>query len=132
MVQAPPPASIRGALNLAVGDHAVGVRGGSLPARVGLGRDRGLGLGLRDPRLHLKTIRSTNCDLSRLELCADLIRSSRAYLRRWHCPDRVCGIVFGDDLPARQDGWIRAMLSRRRLWPVVKCSLGEPTMPSRA
>jgi hypothetical protein len=108
MVQAPPPASIRGALNLAVGHRAVGVRGGSLPARVGLGCDRGLGLVLRDPkvlpRLHLKTIRSTNRDLSRLELCADLIRSSREFLRRWRCADRVCGIAFGDDLPARQDG----------------------------
>jgi len=88
--------------------RAVGVRRRSLPARVVLVGDRGLGSGLRDPevlpRLHLKTIRSTNGDLSRLEFCADLIRSSPECLRRRHCPDRVRAIVFGDDLPARQDG----------------------------
>ena len=78
--------SIRGAINLAVGHRAVCVRRGSLPARVGLGCRRGLGLSPSDlevlRRLHLKTIRSTNCDLSRIELCADLIRSSPECLRR--------------------------------------------------
>jgi hypothetical protein len=79
-----------------------------LTACVDLVGGRGLGLGLPDPevlpRLHLKTIRNTNGDLSRLELCADLIRSSPECLRRRHYPDRVRAIVFGDDLPARQDG----------------------------
>jgi hypothetical protein len=50
--------SIRGAINLAVSHHAVGVRRRSLPARVVLVGDRGLGLALRDPevvpRVHLK------------------------------------------------------------------------------